>query len=195
MIGMNSTYIAYPWGRWIKWGVIALVIIIVASLFGGTYNSLVQANQRVKSTWSQVENAMQRRSDAIINMVETVKGEVQLEKDIIDKITAARSVVMDKNASKADKINADSQMRSIVVLMEDNPEIKAHESFENLQVLIEGAENRVYRARMDYNEAVEAYNTKVTRFPGSIFARLMGFKEMDYFEASPDAKETPKVKF
>jgi len=86
-------------------------------------------------------------------------------------------------------------MRSIVVLMEDNPEIKAHESFENLQVLIEGAENRVYRARMDYNEAVEAYNTKVTRFPGSIFARLMGFKEMDYFEASPDAKETPKVKF
>ncbi|WP_161950317.1 LemA family protein [Clostridium thermosuccinogenes] len=192
---MNSTYIAYPWGRWIKWGVIALVIIIVASLFGGTYNSLVQANQRVKSTWSQVENAMQRRSDAIINMVETVKGEVQLEKDIIDKITAARSVVMDKNASKADKINADSQMRSIVVLMEDNPEIKAHESFENLQVLIEGAENRVYRARMDYNEAVEAYNTKVTRFPGSIFARLMGFKEMDYFEASPDAKETPKVKF
>jgi len=195
MIGMNSTYIAYPWGRWIKWGVIALVIIIVASLFGGTYNSLVQANQRVKSTWSQVENAMQRRSDAIINMVETVKGEVQLEKDIIDKIAAARSVVMDKNASKADKINADSQMRSIVVLMEDNPEIKAHESFENLQVLIEGAENRVYRARMDYNEAVEAYNTKVTRFPGSIFARLMGFKEMDYFEASPDAKETPKVKF
>ncbi|AUS98207.1 hypothetical protein CDQ84_09330 [Clostridium thermosuccinogenes] len=195
MIGMNSTYIAYPWGRWIKWGVIALVIIIVASLFGGTYNSLVQANQRVKSTWSQVENAMQRRSDAIINMVETVKGEVQLEKDIIDKITAARSVVMDKNASKADKISADSQMRSIVVLMEDNPEIKAHESFENLQVLIEGAENRVYRARMDYNEAVEAYNTKVTRFPGSIFARLMGFKEMDYFEASPDAKETPKVKF
>ncbi|WP_161496507.1 LemA family protein [Clostridium thermosuccinogenes] len=192
---MNSTYIAYPWGRWIKWGVIALVIIIVASLFGGTYNSLVQANQRVKSTWSQVENAMQRRSDAIINMVETVKGEVQLEKDIIDKITAARSVVMDKNASKADKISADSQMRSIVVLMEDNPEIKAHESFENLQVLIEGAENRVYRARMDYNEAVEAYNTKVTRFPGSIFARLMGFKEMDYFEASPDAKETPKVKF
>ncbi|MEG6611333.1 LemA family protein [Pseudoclostridium thermosuccinogenes] len=192
---MNSTYIAYPWGRWIKWGVIALVIIIVASLFGGTYNSLVQANQRVKSTWSQVENAMQRRSDAIINMVETVKGEVQLEKDIIDKIAAARSVVMDKNASKADKINADSQMRSIVVLMEDNPEIKAHESFENLQVLIEGAENRVYRARMDYNEAVEAYNTKVTRFPGSIFARLMGFKEMDYFEASPDAKETPKVKF
>jgi len=109
MIGMNSTYIAYPWGRWIKWGVIALVIIIVASLFGGTYNSLVQANQRVKSTWSQVENAMQRRSDAIINMVETVKGEVQLEKDIIDKITAARSVVMDKNASKADKINADSR--------------------------------------------------------------------------------------
>lgn len=192
---MNSTYIAYPWGRWIKWGVIALVIIIVASLFGGTYNSLVQANQRVKSTWSQVENAMQRRSDAIINMVETVKGEVQLEKDIIDKIAAARSVVMDKNASKADKISADSQMRSIVVLMEDNPEIKAHESFENLQVLIEGAENRVYRARMDYNEAVEAYNTKVTRFPGSIFARLMGFKEMDYFEASPDAKETPKVKF
>jgi LemA protein len=195
MIGMNSTYIAYPWGRWIKWGVSALVIMIVASLFGGTYNSLVQANQRVKSTWSQVENAMQRRSDAIINMVETVKGEVQLEKDIIYKITAARSVVMDKNASKADKISADSQMRSIVVLMEDNPEIKSHESFENLQVLIEGAENRVYRARMDYNEAVEAYNTKVTRFPGSIFARLMGFKEMDYFEASPDAKETPKVKF
>lgn len=195
---MNGTYNAYPWGRWIKWGVICLAVIIVLGIFGSTYNGLVQAEQKVKSSWSQVENVMQARADKINNLVETVKGYIKHEEEVFGKVAEARSVLMNNNDIK-DKLKADSELanatRDILMLVENYPELKASEQFTNLQVAIEGAENRVSVQRKRFIEAVEAYNTKVTRFPGNIFARFMGFKPADYFEAAPNAHEAPKVKF
>ncbi|MCR4436777.1 MAG: LemA family protein [Clostridiales bacterium] len=196
---MSYSYNAYPWGRWVKWGILALVVIILVSSSISTYNGLAAANQDVQSKWSQVENVMQRRADNINNQVEVVKGYVKHEEKVFDDIAAARSVLYSGSSDVKSKLEADDKLaaaaRSMLVLMENYPDLKASELFSNLQTEIAGSENRVSVERKRFIDSVQAYNTKVTRFPGSIFARLMGFSPKDYFQASPGAQEAPKVQF
>ena len=203
---MNYGYSSYIWGRWIKIGVVVLVaaILIIASI--STYNSLAAAEQDVQSKWAQVENVMQRRSDLIINEVEAVKGYMEHEKEVFSKIADARSnIIAAREVLQGDSSDVEGKLqaydrivssgRSILFLVENYPELKASEHFTNLQEQIEGSENRVSVERKRFIESVQAYNTKITRFPGNIFARLMGFKPKEYFEASPEAKEAPKIDF
>jgi LemA protein len=196
---MMNGYSSYIRGRAIKIGAVVLVaaILIITSI--STYNSLAAAEQDVQSKWAQVENVMQRRSDVITNEVEAVKGYIKHEEKVFSDIAAARSVLYGDSSDVAGKLQAYDKMvssgRSILVLMENYPELKASEHFTNLQEQIEGSENRVSVERKRFIESVQAYNTKITRFPGNIFARFMGFKTKDYFEATPEAKEAPKVEF
>ncbi|RCX12387.1 LemA protein [Anaerobacterium chartisolvens] len=196
---MGYRYDAYPWGRWIKWGVLLLIIVIIAGNAVAVHNGLVSADQRVKSKWSQVENVMQRRADVINNLVETVKGYAKHEEKVFGDIASARSVLMNGSADVESKLEADRAIseaaRSVLLLVENYPDLKASEQFANLQMEIERSENRVSIARKDFIESVEAYNLKITRFPGSIFARMTGFSEKEYFKASPDAQKAPEVKF
>jgi LemA protein len=196
---MSMNYNSYIYGRWIKWGIAALVIIILAVSSISTYNGLTAADQQVQMQWSTVESMMQRRADVISNQVEVVKGYMQHEEKIFGEIAAARAVLFDNYSDIESKIAADEQLsaasKRILALVENYPELKADALFENLQIEIEGSENRVSVARKDFIEAVRAYNTKVTRFPGNIFARLMGFEKKEYYKASPDAQESPKVDF
>lgn len=192
-------YNAYPFGRWIKWGIVALVVLIIFMSSISTYNGLVSAEQDVESYWSQVENQMQRRADVINNLVETVKGYVKHEEKVFGDIAAARSVLLNNNEDVQSKLAADDKIknaaRDVLLLVENYPDLKASEQFSNLQTAIEGSENRVAVARKDFITSVQVYNIKVKRFPGSLFAGLMGFTPKDYFEASPEAQEAPKVKF
>ena len=180
---MSMNYNSYIYGRWIKWGIAALVIIILAVSSISTYNGLTAADQQVQMQWSTVESMMQRRADVISNQVEVVKGYMQHEEKIFGEIAAARAVLYDNYSDIESKIAADEQLsaasKRILALVENYPELKADALFENLQIEIEGSENRVSVARKDFIEAVRAYNTKVTRFPGNIFARLMGFEKSD----------------
>ncbi len=196
---MSYSYNSYVYGRWIKWGVIALVVIILAVSSITTYNGLVTADQNVQMQWSSVENMMQRRADVISNQVEVVKGYMKHEEKVFSDIAAARAVLYDNYSDISSKIAADEQMaesgRRMLALVENYPELKASELFENLQIDIEGSENRVAVARKDFIETVQAYNTKLVRFPGNIFARLMGFEAKEYFKASPEAQQTPRVDF
>ncbi|MGE5614364.1 MAG: LemA family protein [Bacillota bacterium] len=196
---MNYSYSSYIWGRWIKIGAVVLTaaILIITSI--STYNSLAAAEQDVQSKWAQVENVMQRRSDVIINEVEAIKGYIKHEEKVFGDIAAARSVLYSGSSDVADKLQAYDKIvssgRNVLFLVENYPELKASEHFTNLQEQIEGSENRVSVERKRFIEAVQAYNTKITRFPGNIFARLMGFKPKEYFEASPEAKEAPRINF
>ena len=196
---MSYTYYKNVWGRWIKWGIVALVAIILVTSSVSTYNSLAATDQTVQGQWSQVQNVMQRRSDVILNEVEVVKGYVKHEEKVFGDIAAARSVLYNGSADVSSKLAADDKInsltRSVLVLAENYPELKSNEQFTNLQTEIEGSENRVSVERKKFIEAVQAYNTKVTRFPGIISARLMGFKTKDYFEAAPGAQNAPKVDF
>ena len=190
---------AYPWGRWIKWGVIILVVSIVLISLVSNYNGLTAADQNVSSKWSQVNNVMQSRADKINNLVEVVKGYVKHEEKVFGDVAAARSTLMSGGADINSKLAADTQLgnaaRSMLLLVENYPDLKADQQFTNLQVAIEGAENRVSVERMRFIEAVEKFNIKVKRFPGNLFAKILGYGPKNYFEANTEGQQVPKVKF
>ena len=182
-------YRSWIYGRWIKIGIAALVIIILAVSSISTYNGLVTADQQVQKAWSTVESMMQRRADVIGSQVNVVKGYMQHEEKVLSEIAAARAVLYDNYSDVNSKIAADERLsaagRQILALAENYPELKAGDLFENLQVEIEGSENRVSVARKDFIDAVQEYNTKVSRFPGNIFAKLMGFEKRNISRLLP----------
>jgi len=196
---MDMNYKSWIYGRWIRLGIAALVIIILAVSSISTYNGLVTADQQVQKAWSTVESMMQRRADVITSQVNVVKGYMQHEEKVLSEIAAARAVLYDNYSDINSKIAADEKLssagRQILALAENYPELKAGDLFENLQVEIEGSENRVSVARKDFIDAVQVYNTKVSKFPGNIFAKLMGFEKKEYFKASPGAQEAPGIDF
>jgi LemA protein len=195
---MSTSYNSYNRGRWIKWGVFALVALILVIGSYSSYNGLAVADQEVQSQWSQVENVMQRRADLINNDVAVVKGYVKHEEKVFGDIAASRTALygstdIDSKLAADEKLAASA--RGMLVLAENYPDLKASEQFTNLQTDIAGSENRVAVARKNFIDSVQAYNTKVIRFPGNIFARFMGYETRDYFKASPEAQEAPKVDF
>lgn len=193
------SYNAYPWGRWIKWGILALVVIILAGSFISTSNGLAAANQDVLGKWSTVEIYLQRRADLINSQVEVVKGYVKHEEKVFGDIAAARSVLYNGSSDIDSKLAADEQItaaaRSMLLLVENYPDLKASEQFANLQTNIEGSENRIAVARRDFTNSVQAFNTRVTKFPTNLFAGMMGYGPKEYYKASPGAQDAPEIKF
>lgn len=180
-----------------------LLILLVVLLGGGmaacsTYNRFTAQEEGVKSAWSEVENQLQRRSDLIPNLVETVKGFAQQEREVIDSVTKARAQMAGARTPE-ERIAADraesSALARLLVVVENYPQIKSDQNFLNLQHELAGTENRLVTSRRRYNEAAQPFNTALRRFPGNIMARMFGFQERPYFEAAPDAKTNPKVDF
>ncbi|MCD1148028.1 LemA family protein [Peptoniphilus sp. KCTC 25270] len=177
---------------------VVVIIVILAAIFGSTYNKLTGLDNQVDVAWSQVENTMQRRADLIPNLVETVKGYAQHEEDVFTQVTNARSAV--NNAQTPEEYaEANEQMneamRSINVVVEAYPELKANENFQNLQAELAGTENRIAVERQRYNETVGDYNLSVRRFPTNLVAGILGFQQRQYFEISEGASEVPQVQF
>lgn len=186
-------------GALVALGVVVLVAVILGGTLMGDRNDLVTEREAIKSSFAQVDTQMQRRADLIPNLVETVKGMAAHEQGVVDSVTKARAQMAGAQ-TPADKIAANSQLDSalsrLMVVVENYPNIKANESFQNLQVDLEGAENRISIARRDYNNAVQKYNTDIAIFPKNIAASMFGFQREDaYFKAEAEAKEVPKVKF
>jgi len=188
------------------------IIIIAALVLGtsamGTYNGLVKEQQNVNQLWAQVENQYQRRTDLIPNLVATVKGYAAHEQETLEAVTASRAQVgsikvtpdMLNNPAEFQKFQQaqaglSSALSRLMVVVERYPDLKANENFMQLQNQLEGTENRITVARMRFNEAAQAYNTKVMQFPGMIFARMFGFKEKAYFQSVPGSEKAPTVDF
>jgi len=199
---MNNSFKAYPIGKLVTWGIIGLVgLILIIGLIGliPSYNGLTTADQKIQNSWGQVEVLLQARADKINNLVEVVKGYVKHEEKVFGDVAAARSTLLNANADISQKLNADAQLtsaaRSMLLLVENYPNLKADQQFHDLSIAIEGAENRIAIARKDFNDSVNLYNTKVKTFPGKLYAKLYGFTAKDYFKATPEAQAAPKVKF
>ena len=179
-------------------GIIVAVILIPYVYLKSTYNTLVTMDESVKAAWAQVENQLQRRTDLIPNLVETVKGFASQEKDVFIKVTEARSRVAGAGTI-SEKIAANNQLTSalsrLLVVVERYPELKSNANFMRLQDELAGTENRIAVERMRFNEAVRAYNTKIRSFPTNIIAGMFGFKEATFFEVPKEAQGVPKVKF
>lgn len=198
-------------GLLIALGIVAfifIVLFIVVSWGVGVYNKLVSMNESVNQAWSQVENQYQRRYDLIPNLVETVKGVANFEKETYTAVTEARAKVgqirltadqlSDPNAFQNFQRAQDglsNALSRLLVVSENYPQLKANENFLQLQAQLEGTENRIAVERMKFNQVVQEYNTQIKRFPASIIASMTGFKEKQYFQATANAEQAPKVQF
>lgn len=189
-------------------GAAALAAVVVALWAVGAYNGIVAKNEAVSTAWAQVENQYQRRADLVPNLVETVKGSSKFEKDTLTAVVEARAKVGQVTLGKGVLDDAaafkkfeeaqgalGSALSRLMVVVEKYPELRSTQAFRDLQVQLEGTENRVAVSRMDFNNAAQDYNVAIKRFPGSVVAGFGGFKERPYFSAAPEAAKAPAVKF
>jgi LemA protein len=191
--------------------VIVLVIVAVVILFVswgiGLYNGLVRADEEAAKAWAQVENVYQRRADLIPNLVATVKGYAAHEKETLDAVISARAqatqVTVDPSKLDAAGIQkyqeAQGQLSTalgrLLMITENYPNLKADQSFLNLQAQLEGTENRITVERNKFNETIQQYNVMIRRFPRSMIAGMFGFEKKAYFEAQPGSEIAPTVEF
>jgi LemA protein len=185
-------------------GVLALLVFYGISV----NNSLVTAEEQVNSAWAQVENQYQRRADLIPNLVNTVRGAADFESQTLQDVIEARSRATSVNIDAGDLNNpemfqqfqeAQSQLSGalsrLLVTVERYPELQANQNFRDLQVQLEGTENRISTERMRFNQAAQGYNTKIRKFPTSLFASILGFDQKEYFQAEQGAEQAPEVDF
>jgi len=185
---------------------VLLVVVVVLLLLGigvysavkGTYNTLVQMDERVQGDWAQVENQLQRRYDLIPNLVNTVKGYAAHEREVLEEVTRARARVGGAGGV-GEKIEANNELTSalsrLLLVVENYPDLKASENFIRLQDELAGTENRIATERRRYNESVVAYNTRLRTFPTVLIAGFFGFARAELFEAPEEAERAPKVEF
>ncbi len=195
-----------------KKGCIGLIVlgVIAAALFGWvktSYNGLVENQELVNKAWSNVESSYQRRADLIPNLVETVKGYAKHEQETLEGVIEARANATkvtidganmtpeDLQKYQAAQGDVSSALSRLIAVSESYPDLKANENFKDLQTQLEGTENRINKARADYNEAATEYNIKRRTFPTNIIAGLFNFDEKPNFKAEEGAEKAPKVDF
>lgn len=190
--------------------VVAVLAVLLIASGAGVYNTLVKLDQSVRAQWAQVENSYQRRADLVPNLVETVKGAANFEKSTYTAVTEARAKVGQVNVG-ADVVNNPEAMAKfqqaqdelgsaisrLLVAVENYPDLKATQNFRDLQVQLEGTENRIAVERQRFNETAQAFNTKRQSFPTVLIAGFFGsrFAEKGYFKAQLGAETAPKVTF
>jgi LemA protein len=162
------------------------------------YNNLVGLRNRVKNSYAQIEVQLKRRNDLIPNLVETVKGYASHEKGVLEEVTNARTGVM--NATTVEEtIDADNQLtgalKTLFAVSENYPDLKANSNFQQLQSELTDTEDKISYARQFYNDVVLKYNNTCQQFPSSLLAKLLGFKEEEFFQAPEGETEVPEVKF
>ncbi len=187
---------------------IILGLIAIVFLFSGCgYNSMVKLDEKVSAQWAQVENVYQRRADLIPNLVNTVKGYANFEKDVLTAVTEARAKATSVNVD-ASKLSPESiqqfqqaqgqlssSLSKLLVVVEKYPDLKANQNFLELQAQLEGTENRITVERGRFNEVTQEYNSTIRTFPNNITSGMFGFSKKGYFEAEKGAEKVPEVKF
>ena len=188
--------------------IIIIVVAVIAVIWGiSGYNGLVSMDEGVQNKWADVETQYQRRADLIPNLVNTVKGYAAHESETLQAVVEARakatSMNIDPSNMSAEQIanfqkaqdGVSSALSRLLVTVEKYPDLKANENFKELQVQLEGTENRISVARRDYNESARKYNTTLRSFPKNILAGMFGFEKKAYFEAQEGSEQAPTVQF
>ena len=193
-------------------GLITLLVVLGAVLLvflwaKNSYNSMVTKEEGVTSAWAQVENVYQRRADLIPNLVATVKGYAAHEQETLEGVVNARAKATQTTIDptnlteesmkqfQAAQGELGSALQRLMVVVERYPDLKANQSFLELQAQLEGSENRITVERQKFNETARAYNTYIRQFPKNILSGIFGFERKAYFEAAEGAETAPKVEF
>jgi len=187
--------------------VVVVVVFVAYRFFAGTYNNMVKGEEQVTSAWSQVDNVYQRRFDLIPNLVASVKGAADFEKSTLTAVIEARAsatqIKIDPKNLTSEQLakfqssqgELSSALGRLMVVAEQYPQLKANQNFLDLQVQLEGSENRIAVERQKFNEVVLDYNKYVKSFPQTMLAGMYGFKEKAYFESAKGAEKAPAIKF
>ncbi len=193
---MNKTLIA-----------VVAAVVIIGFWMSSSYNSMVSEQEKATTALANVQSAYQRRADLIPNLVETVKGYAAHEKETFEAVTSARAKATSINVDLAnitpEKIKQFQEAQGelatalgrLLRVQEQYPELKANENFRDLQVQLEGTENRINEARNTYNQVAQQYNVAVRSFPKNVLAGMFGFAQMQKFESEAGAEQAPQVKF
>ena len=186
-----------------KWGIIGGIVVLLIAGFYSMYNSMIGLEEGVNSSWAQVENQYERRAELIPNLVETVKGAANFERETLNEVVQARaeatSVRIDPDELDEASLNEFSEKQAalsgslgkLLAIAESYPTLTATNNFRDLQTQLEGTENRIAVERKRFNEAVQEYNAHARRFPYN----LLGFDTKAYFSSNPENAVAPKVEF
>lgn len=182
-----------------EWIILAVVVVLFVLYIISVYNSLVQSRQKVKNAWSQIDVQLQRRFDLIPNLVETVKGYMEHESNVLAKVAELRTAWANTTSVK-EKAELDNQLsgalKTIMAVSEGYPELKANTNFAQLQEELKGTEDKISFSRQFYNDTVTKYNTKLEVVPSNIIASMTGFKPEELFKVdSEEARRNVKVDF
>lgn len=181
-----------------SWLILIAVVIVLGAWVVSGYNGLVGMDEGVNNKLAQVQTQLQRRNDLIPNLVSTVKGYASHEQAAIQAVSDARAklggarTVEEMSQADGELSNALSRL---LMITENYPNLKADQNFRALQDELAGTENRIAVARKDYNDEVNAYNSKVRTFPTSLYAGVLGFQQKPYFQADQSTQSAPKVQF
>ena len=185
--------------------VLIVVAVIAIALFGwvkSTYNGMVSVEEEATTALANVQSAYQRRADLIPNLVQTVKGYASHEKETLEGVVNARSKATSitlnaENIKEYQQAQGElsSALGRLIAIGEAYPDLKANENFRELQVQLEGTENRINVERNNFNKAVQTYNVAIRKFPSNLLAGIFGFEKMDKFEATAGSENAPKVEF
>ena len=192
---------------WIIIGIIILIVIIGYSSCKNTYNSMVTKSQDTQSKWAQVESQYQRRNDLYNSVVKTIQGSAQFEQNTLREVIEARSkatsIQVDPSKLTPESIAAFQQAQAqyqgafgrLLAVAEQYPQLQTTAAFRDFQTQIEGTENRINKARDDFNLSVQDYNTTIKKFPNNLFAGMFGFTEKGYFKSNPGTENPPDINF
>lgn len=193
--------------KWLVPGIIIGVIVILAMIVISGYNGLVGQRESVNKTFGNLQSQYQRRADLVPNLVSTVKGAANFEQETLTQVTEARakatSINIDPSKATPEQLAQYQQSQGelsqalgrLLAVTENYPDLKAVAAFQDLQVQLEGTENRIAVARKDYNDVSATYNATIQRFPANITAAIFGFEKFPYFDAQPGAETAPEVDF
>lgn len=176
--------------------IIILIVVSVYLLF--LYNTLAKMKVTISEAWSTVDVQLKRRADLIPNIVETVKGYASHEKEVFEKVTKARSALMNAQGvtetEKADNMLTGA-LKSLFAVAEAYPELKAQANFSGLQKELSETEDKIAYSRQFYNATVKDFNEKIVTFPNNFLSQMFGFKREPFFEATSEERENVEVKF
>ncbi|MEN8965586.1 MAG: LemA family protein [Polaribacter sp.] len=193
--------------KWLPLIIIALLVYVAYSWVKGFNNKAVVLREDAKTTWSNVESAYQRRNDLIGNLVKTVQGAADFEKETLTQVIEARSKATSTTINTGDlspekmaqfqqvQAGLSGALSKLLLVVERYPDLKANKNFLELQSQLEGTENRINVARDRFNEGVNMYNKHIKVFPGSLLAGILNFDEMARYKSNPGSENAPDVNF
>ena len=178
--------------------IVAVIVVAFLLIFWGYYNRIIRLENRIDNSWAQIDVQLKRRADLIPNLMETVKGYMQHEREVLENVTRARSALMNAKTPQ-ENIEADNMLtgalKSLFAVAEGYPDLKANQNFLQLQDELTHTEDKISYARQHFNDSVLGFNNIIETFPGYWFARRMNKKTKDMLQIPEAAREIPKVKF